>query len=119
MLSSEPIIFLIASYVAFVYGILYLLFEAIPIEYEENRGWTPVQSSLVFVAILVGVVISGAIQALYQPIYWKRLDQAHEKGLKNDPEARLPPMMLGAVFFAAGIFVRYKFHLLFVEKGHR
>jgi hypothetical protein len=34
----------------------------------------------------------------------KKLDKAHEKGLKKDPEARLPAMILGAVFFAASLF---------------
>jgi hypothetical protein len=32
------------------------------------------------------------------------LEKAHQQGKKNDPEARLPPMMLGAVLFAAGLF---------------
>lgn len=104
MLTSEPIIFLLALYNSFVYGLLYLLFEAFPIEYQQHRGWTPVQSSLVFLAVFIGVIISGVIQAAYQPIFWKKLDKAHEKGLKNDPEARLPPMMVGAVLFAAGLF---------------
>lgn len=104
MLVTEPIILCLAIYNAFVYGLLYLLFEAFPIEYEDNRGWTPVQGSLVFLAVLVGVVISGVIQTSYQPIFWKKLDKAHEKGYKNDPEARLPPMMLGSVLFAASLF---------------
>ncbi|CZR52406.1 related to MFS multidrug transporter [Phialocephala subalpina] len=104
MLVSEPIILCLAIYNSFVNGLLYLLFEAFPIEYEEVRGWTSVQGSLVFLAVLIGVVISGGIQASYQPFFWKKLDRAHEKGLKNDPEARLPPMMLGAVLFAASLF---------------
>jgi DHA1 family multidrug resistance protein-like MFS transporter len=104
MLATEPIILSLAIYNSFVYGLLYLLFEAFPIEYQENRGWTPVQSSLVFFAVLIGVCISGVIQASYQPFFWKKLDKAHDKGKKNDPEARLPPMMLGGVLFAAGLF---------------
>lgn len=104
MLVTEPIIACLALYNAFVYGLLYLLFEAFPVEFQENRGWTPVQSSLPFLAVLVGVVISGGIQAAYQPIFWKKLDTAHEQGFKNDPEARLPPMILGAVLFCASLF---------------
>jgi DHA1 family multidrug resistance protein-like MFS transporter len=105
MLFTEPIIFSLALYNSFVYGLLYLLFEAFPIEYSEVRGWTPVQSSLVFLAVLVGVIISGCIQTAYQPYFWQRLDKAHREGKKNDPEGRLPPMILGAVFFAAGLFM--------------
>jgi DHA1 family multidrug resistance protein-like MFS transporter len=105
MLVSEPIILCLAIYNAFVYGLLYLLFETFPIEYGEVRGWTPVQGSLVFLALLVRVLVSGSIQASYPPFFWKQLDKAHEKGLKNDPEARLPPMMLGAILFAAALFM--------------
>lgn len=104
MLFLEPIILFLAIYNSFVYGLLYLLFEAFPIEYEDTRGWTPVQSSLVFLAVMIGVIISGAIQASYQPFFWKQLDKAHQQGKKNSPEARLPPMMLGAVLFATGLF---------------
>lgn len=104
LLFTEPILFLIALYSAFVYGLLYLLFEALPIEYEEVRGWNPVQSSLVFLAVLLGVVISAGFQIAYQPFYFKQLAKARENGQRNDPEARLPPMMLGAVFFATGLF---------------
>lgn len=104
MLVTEPIILCLAIYNAFVYGLLYLLFEAFPIEFQDNRGWTPVQGSLVFLAVLVGVLVSGCIQAAYQPFFWKQLDKAHREGKKNDPEARLPPMMLGGVIFAAGLF---------------
>lgn len=105
MLTSEPIIFCLALYNAFVYGLLYLLFEAFPIEYEEHRHWTAVQGSLAFLAVLVGVLFSGCIQASYQPYFWKQLDKAHAQGKRNNPEARLPPMMLGAVLFAAGLFM--------------
>jgi DHA1 family multidrug resistance protein-like MFS transporter len=104
MLFTEPIIFSLALYNAFVYGLLYLLFEAFPLEYQTQRGWTPVEGSLVFLAVLVGVVVSGGIQAAYQPYFWKQLEKAHQQGKKNVPEARLPPMMLGAVLFAAGLF---------------
>lgn len=105
MLFTEPIIFLLALYNSFVYGILYLLFEAFPIEYSEVRGWTPVQSSLTFLSVLGGVFVSASIQIAYQPYFWKRLDKAHREGKKNDPEGRLPPMIVGAVFFAVGLFM--------------
>jgi len=63
MFISKPIIFCPAIYNSFVYGLLYLLVEAFPIEYEERRDWTPVQGSLVFLAVMVGVAISGGISA--------------------------------------------------------
>lgn len=49
-------------------------------------------ATLPFLAVLVGVLISGCLQAAYQPIFWRKLDAAIAAGEKNDPEARLPPM---------------------------
>lgn len=69
-----------------------LLFEAFPIAFEQGRGWSPVISTLPFLAVLVGVLISGCFQAGYQPIFWKQLDKAIAAGKRNNPEARLPPM---------------------------
>ena len=105
MLFTEPIIFALAMYNAFVYGLLYILFEAFPIAFEDVRGYTPVVGALPFLAVLIGVCVSGAIQAAYQPYFWKQLDKAIAAGKKNNPEARLPPMMLGAVLFPAGLFL--------------
>lgn len=105
MLFTEPIILLFSIYSAFVYGLLYLLFEAFPIAFEQNRHWGPVVSTLPFLGVLVGVLISAGLQASYQPIFWKQLDKALAQGKTNNPEARLPPMMLGGILFAAGLFV--------------
>lgn len=105
MLVTEPIILLLATYNAFVYGLLYLLFEAFPIAFEEVRGWSPVVSTLPFLAVLVGVLISAVLQASYQPYFWKQLDKAKAAGKHNNPEARLPPMILGGIFFTIGLFL--------------
>lgn len=78
-------------------GLLYLLFEAFPIAFEDIRGWSPVVSTLPFLAVLIGVMISGCLQAAYQPIFWKKLDAAIANGKKNNPEARLPPMSKNSI----------------------
>lgn len=39
---------------AFVYGIVYLLFEAIPIVFEGQHGLNALKSGLVFLALLSG-----------------------------------------------------------------
>ncbi|KAH7346283.1 hypothetical protein BKA65DRAFT_477497 [Rhexocercosporidium sp. MPI-PUGE-AT-0058] len=52
MLINEPIILRLAVYSSFVNGLSYILFEAFPIEFLENRGWTPVQGSLPFLSVL-------------------------------------------------------------------
>ena len=39
MLALEPILTLITIYMALIYGMIYLFFEAYPIAFQEQRGW--------------------------------------------------------------------------------
>lgn len=97
-----PICFLVALYASFVYGILYLFLAAIPIQFKEKRGWSPVVAELPFLAFLLGVVFAGA-ENVYNNRFYIRKFKAN--GNKAVPEARLPPMMIGSVFFAGGLFL--------------
>ncbi|OAV91117.1 hypothetical protein PTTG_07888 [Puccinia triticina 1-1 BBBD Race 1] len=64
MLITEPILLLVTLYLALVYGLLYGLFEAFPVIWGETRGFTPWQTSLVFVGVGIGSVL-GAIMNVY------------------------------------------------------
>jgi multidrug resistance protein len=97
-----PIGFCVALYASFVYGIVYMLLGAIPIIFQEERGWNYVVGSLPFLAVLIGICFGAAINILNQKYYVRRY---HAAGDHAVPEARLPPMMIGSVFFAAGIFI--------------
>ncbi|KAJ5718461.1 hypothetical protein N7488_004107 [Penicillium malachiteum] len=95
-----PICFFVALYASFVYGILYLSLASFPVEFQELRGWNALVGNLPFMGILTGMVIGACVNILNQKFYLKKY---RENGNKAVPEARLPPMMLGSVFFAAGI----------------
>jgi len=101
-LLATPICFLMALYASFVYGILYLCLAAFPIQFAENRGYGPVVSELPFLAILLGTIIGGCANILNNRFYTKRFRANNNRPV---PEARLPPMMFGSVFFAAGLFI--------------
>lgn len=97
-----PICFLIACYASYTYGMLYGNLASIPIEFQEIRGWGPVTGSLPFIALLVGIFIGGGCNILNNKYYFHRLQANNGKPV---PEARLPPMMFGSIFFAGGLFV--------------
>ncbi|KAJ5637562.1 hypothetical protein N7490_007441 [Penicillium lividum] len=101
-LLATPICFLVALYASFVYGILYLSLAAFPIVFQEIRGWNQVVGALPFLAYLVGILMGGCINLANQAFYIKRFKANNNRPV---PEARLPPMMLGSVFFTAGMFV--------------
>ncbi|GAA95406.1 uncharacterized protein L969DRAFT_85083 [Mixia osmundae IAM 14324] len=103
LLTTEPYCLGVCLFNAFAYSILYALFEAVPIAFTEQRGWKPVPTATVFLAVLVGVLIAGIINIAYSVyVYAPKLDKA---GGNLPPEARLPPMLLGSLLFPIGFFL--------------
>ncbi|OJJ42099.1 hypothetical protein ASPZODRAFT_137488 [Penicilliopsis zonata CBS 506.65] len=102
MLVSEPMVTVISLYAAFTYALLYLTLEVFPIVFEEIRGWAPVDSTLPFLGLFVGVLLSSLfIICVGQPYYIRKFDSG---GGRPVPEARLMPMAVGGFFFAGGLF---------------
>lgn len=52
--------------------------------------------------MLLGIVIGTTVTYFNQPFYMKKLKA---NGGKSVPEARLPPVMVGSVFFTGGLFM--------------
>jgi MFS family permease len=97
-----PIASLICLYGCFVYGILYSTLGAFPVVYQEKRGMNQVIGALPFLALLGGILLGAIILLWNQPYYFKKFEQNGEKAV---PEARLPPMMIGSLVFAIGMFI--------------
>ena len=102
MLFTEPMVACIAIYASFVFALLYMTLEFFPIVYADRRGWSPVVSTLPFVGLFVGVVSAVGVNLANQPRYQRAVDA---NGGKPVPEARLPPMAIGAVLFVIGLFL--------------
>lgn len=102
LLLREPIVFILCIYQAIIYGILFLLFGAFPIVYRQQRGWSEGISELAFLGIAVGMVIALIyVTTVDHYFYCKVLAKTN-----NDPppEARLPPLAIGAVALPIGLF---------------
>ncbi|KAL4998589.1 major facilitator superfamily domain-containing protein [Aspergillus recurvatus] len=102
MLMLEPILILITLYLALVYGILYLFFEAYPVSFQEERGWTNEGvAGLPFIGIMLGVICGVAL------IVWQTKTRFARKLAKHGkviPEERLVPMMVASVLLPGGLF---------------
>lgn len=101
MLFLEPILTLVTIYMALIYGILYLFFEAYPIAFQEQRGWNEGVGALPFISITIGVLIGAGI------IVWTSKTRFARKMAKHGrviPEERLIPMIVGGFIFPAGMF---------------
>lgn len=101
-LLTTPICFFVALYASFVYGILYLNLASFPIEFQEERGWNLVVGALPFLSLLIGILFGAVANITNQRFYVKRYKANNNRPV---PEARLPPMMAGSIFFAAGLFI--------------
>jgi MFS family permease len=101
MLTTEPMVTVIAIYASFVFALLYMTLEVFPIAFQEKRQWPLVSSTLPFIALFVGVLAAVGINLANQPRYARAVEKA---GGMPVPEARLPPMAIGAFLFTIGLF---------------
>ncbi|PYH87805.1 multiple drug resistance protein [Aspergillus ellipticus CBS 707.79] len=101
LLFAEPIVLLLSTYMAIIYGTLYMLFDAFPIVYQSLRGWSEGIGSLPFLAVMVGMMAAVAYN-MYDNKRYKRVHAAHH-GFAP-PEARLPPTMIGGITIPIGLF---------------
>ncbi|KAL4777216.1 major facilitator superfamily domain-containing protein [Aspergillus nidulans var. acristatus] len=101
MLLREPILQLITLYMTFIYGFIYLLFEAYPVSFIEERGYNLGVGALPFLSIGVGVVLGSAYIFYFTRT---RIRQTFVSTGRIRPEDRLYPMIPGAFLLPLGQF---------------
>ncbi|OAL26384.1 hypothetical protein AYO22_04302 [Fonsecaea multimorphosa] len=101
MFCVEPMLMVMALYIAIVYGILYLTFFAFPYSFVQGRGWDPRVGSLPFLSILTSVIVSSLGVAVFSKRYYRPRLLARGSVL---PEDRLPLVMLGSLILPVGLF---------------
>lgn len=89
-------------YIALIYGILYIWFEAVPIVFELNRGFNPGKNRLAFLGILIGAVCF-AIPGYF---LWKLRRQSKRIDVNGylPREEHPPPACLGALCLPISLF---------------
>lgn len=101
MLATEPIVTVVAIYASFTYSLLYMTLEIFPIVFEEIRQMSMIVSTLPFLSLFVGILCALSINLGNTYFYRRAVNKA---GGRAVPEARLPPILVGATFFAVGLF---------------
>ncbi|KAL4892149.1 MFS multidrug transporter [Aspergillus ambiguus] len=94
LLFKSPIVALLATYMALIYGLLYLFFTTIPSVFTSQYGFSTGISGLAYLGIGVGSFIGIGIVATTSDKVVLKL--ASHNGGKVEPEMRLPTM----IFFA-------------------
>ncbi|KAM0754769.1 MFS general substrate transporter [Meredithblackwellia eburnea MCA 4105] len=101
MITSEPIVIFITAFMSFVYGLIYLLFEAYPVIFDDIHQLGAGYSSLPFLTTLIGAVVSVPITLWYQRNF---VAEVKANGGKHTPEMRLPAAQVGGVIMTLSFF---------------
>ncbi len=101
LLFREPIVLILATYIAIVYGTLYMFFGAFPIVYQEYRRWGEGLGGLAFIGVAIGILLGVAYAVPENSRYNKLVSKA--KGQILSPEQRLVPAMVGAPWIPIGV----------------
>lgn len=97
LLFREPIVLIAATYLAILYGTVYMFMPGLSIVYQRGRGWNEGLGGLAFLGLVCGMLV-GIIYAIFDDIRYERLGKA------ATPESRLPPAAVGAVALPIGLF---------------
>ena len=101
MLFTEPIVLALSIYMAFVYGLLYLMLTLYPIIFQRIHGMNPGVGGLPFFGMILGELFAGLYMLLIQPSYNRKLAANNNMPI---PEWRMPPVIIGGSVFAVGQF---------------
>ena len=101
MLAMEPILLLTTIYTSVISGLLYALFQAVPIVFFFRRGLTIGENGLIFIGVGIGTTLGAVINALLSRHYPELIKKW--KGYPP-PEQRLWGAMVGAPALVIAIF---------------
>ncbi|KAL8283571.1 hypothetical protein RQP46_005674 [Phenoliferia psychrophenolica] len=103
MLVQEPMLFIMSLYMSFVYGVIYLAFEAIPIIFIGQHGLNSGEAGMVFISMAVGSCLAVFSYIVYfNPQYSALHAKLAPKSVP--PEVRLRSMMIGGPALAISLF---------------
>jgi hypothetical protein len=102
MLLFSPIVLALSTYMAFVYGLLYLLFTTITGVFTTTYGFSQGLSGLSFLGLGIGMLMGLTMFGVASDRILKHLTA---KNGVTKPEYRLPPMIPAALLVPFGFFI--------------
>ncbi|KAE8386141.1 major facilitator superfamily domain-containing protein [Aspergillus alliaceus] len=103
MIAQEPIVFCCSIYLALIYSILYLYFQAYPIVFQGLYGMTPGVAGLAFLPILPGSILAFVLFCLYSSYHTKALNRGLDWA-KVEEYRRLPLACIAAPSIPIALF---------------
>ncbi|KAL3461705.1 MFS multidrug transporter [Aspergillus heterothallicus] len=101
LLFGEPLILAVTIYLSFIYGLLYCFLTAYTIVFQGVYGMNAGVGGLPLFGMVVGLLIAATYIIVSNKGYQRKLA---DNGGVPIPEWRCPPVIVGGVLFAAGLF---------------
>lgn len=101
LLIFSPIVLALSTFMAIVYGYLYLLFTTITEVFESSYGFSSGAVGLTYLGIGIGMLMGLLIFGIASD----RIVKSKSKNGEMKPEHRLPPMIPGAFTIPVGLFI--------------
>ncbi|KAI1380219.1 MFS general substrate transporter [Hypoxylon crocopeplum] len=102
MLATQPIVQVISLYMAYLFGLFYLLLSSFPSVWEDVYHESVGIGGLNYISLGVGYVVGAQVSAQVNDRIYMRLK--NKRGNVGQPEFRIPPMFVGSVLIPAGLF---------------
>jgi MFS family permease len=102
LLATQPIVQVIALYMAYLFGMFYLLLSTFPGVWEGVYGESTGIGGLNYISLGIGYVLGAQVNTHTSDKIYRRLKSAWDN--EGVPEFRMPAMFVGSVFIPVGLF---------------
>lgn len=103
ILALEPMLMAITIYMSFIYGIIYLLFEAFPFVFIKNHHFNAATNGLAFLGFFMGGNVAAVVYILVTDRHYRKYVKSIAPE-KPAPEVRLLASRLTSVILAISMF---------------
>lgn len=120
LLLTQPILQVMAVFLAYNFGVLYIVLSTFATLWIERYGQSQTDSGLHYIAIVIGYTIAAQVGGQLMDILWKRLRA--RAGNDTAPEYRVPLMVPGAILIPLGLLLygwaaEKKYHFIVPDIG--
>jgi multidrug resistance protein len=102
MLFLSPIVLILSIYVTFLFGMTYLFIATFPRVFTQQYGFSTGSTGLAYLGLGLGMIFGMAIAGKGSDVLYRKMKDMHEG--KEEPEYRLPPMVVSAPLVALAFF---------------
>ncbi|KAJ7432311.1 major facilitator superfamily domain-containing protein [Mycena galericulata] len=102
LLFGSLVCFMLSLYMAFMYGIYYLMFTTFSTLFSEVYGFNTGTGGLTYIGLGVGFLLATVFSARSANEVYMHLSK--KNGGKGEPEMRVPALIFGSLFVPIGLF---------------